>query len=195
MEEVTNDVYKNKNLKNTCFDGEDLCGVDFSGSDLRGSTFRSSVLTNTDFRNTNIRGCDFSNASLEGAKFKSSEVGVDEEKLINLLFESFGIATLLGVSAAESGSSVGISLDDSSIVQSVSGLILASIFSFAGSILFLISSYRFLKSHDNHSLPPSFIVFLIMIAVSSLCIRQAVIFLKTSSSTSFNNVDLSEVEF
>ena len=49
----------------------------------------------------------------------------------------------------------------------------------------IVSSYDYQRQRSD----------LIMIAVSSLCIRQAVIFLKTSSSTSFNNVDLSEVEF
>lgn len=195
MEENIQNNYKNKDLESLCFDNRDLSDVDFSGSKLKGSTFRNSFLKNANFKNADIRGCDFSGSILAGSIFSGAKIGVDEKILANLLFDSIGIAALIGVSAGESGSDVGISIDTSKPSQSVGGFLLATIFSFAGSFVFVFSSYKAWESHNGSSVFFGLSIFVVLIFVSTLCFKQTVKSLKELSSTSFKDADLSEVEF
>ena len=195
MQEQKGKDYQGLDLENTCFDRQDLCKANFSHSNLNGSTFKNSILRSANFSNADIRGCDFSDSILVGANFENALAGMSEERVANLIFSSLGIAALIGISAVESGSDAAAYIDNSRPSEAISGLILTSLFSLAGSALFGGSLYKTWGNDDYVSNTLCIMMSIACLIICAFSSRHIAVLLRRLSSTSFQNSDLSGARF
>jgi uncharacterized protein YjbI with pentapeptide repeats len=192
MEERT---FANQDLANASFNGQDLAEVDFSNADLRGSSFKSSLLSNTNFNGADLRGCDFTDANLTGASFKDAKVGINDERVADILLKAVGTAFLLGIPALLQAPET-VSSEDLTNPSSAVGIsLLAALFSLIGVGLFSLATYQsWLSTAESHYLA-KIIAAAICLAMFALTLRDVIIRTRQAASTSFKNSTLSGVRF
>jgi uncharacterized protein YjbI with pentapeptide repeats len=194
MEESEGFEYVNKDLRNINFDEQELSGTNFSGSNLEGATFRNSILRDADFNSENIRGCDFSGAILSKANFENAQSGIIKKRFSELLLAAFEVAAFPMPPGTEGGGDFNV-YNSTNPGQSAGIPLAAAMYSLAGSILFLSSGYRLSKSSEEAFILPNIALSLVLLIVCFLALKAFVSLLQQSSSTSFQNSDLSGANF